>query len=177
MQELKHAKEQEHHGEHKPTQSNKSSSSSSSLLEKLFSNEDAANVKPYSSKSLSKQQDAIGREHINNIYLSDETSSNRNEIKNIQNTHEQDDMFYDETNELSNKNRNNLIDNENELSNDEDGVDEDGVDEDDEDDAQSPSETNLDDINSVDSKDKRRHYLIKSKQLADSGKFKSFNAI
>jgi hypothetical protein len=167
VQELKHAKEQEHHGEHKPTQSNNGKSSSSSLLEKLFTNEDAANVKPYSSKNLSKQkleqpeqpQDVFGVEHINNIYLSDETSSNRNEIKNIQNTNEQDDMFYDETNELSNKNRN---DNGNDLSNDDD--------EDSEDDAQSSSETNLDDINSVDSKDKRRHYLIKSKQLADSGK-------
>jgi len=167
VQELKHAKEQEHHGEHKPTESNKSSSSS--LLEKLFTNEDGANVKPFSSKSLSKQQhqlseNAFNKENMNNIYLNDERSSNRNEIKNIQNTNEQDDMFYDETNELSkNKNRNELIDNENDLSNGDDA--EDGIDDD-----QSSSETNLDDINSVDSKDKRRHYLIKSKQLADSGK-------
>lgn len=167
VQELKHAKEQEHHGEHKPTQSNNGKSSSSSLLEKLFTNEDATNVKPYSSKSLSKQQpeqsqDLLGGERINSIYPNDETSSNRNEIKNIQNTNEQDDLFYDETNELSNKNRNEAFDNENDLSNDDD--------EDNEDDAQSSSENNLDDINSVDSKDKRRHYLIKSKQLADSGK-------
>ncbi len=161
VQELKHSKEQEHHGEQKPTQSNNNKASSTSLLEKLFSNEDPANVKPYSSKSLSKEQSpqshgVLDENQINNIYLSDETSSNRNEIKKIQNTNEQDDLFYDETNESSNKNRNDLIGDENDLSND--------------DDEDSEDDTNLDDINSADSKDKRRHYLIKSKQLADSGK-------